>query len=51
MSQKEKENLSKIFKAFDTNGDGKLSKKEIMDGYEEHFGKTMNQDDVDNLFA
>jgi len=51
LSQKEKENLSKIFKAFDKNGDGKLSKQEIMEGYEEHFGKTMNQEDVDALFA
>jgi len=42
LSTKEKESLSKVFKAFDVNGDGKLSKQEIMNGYESHFGKTMN---------
>jgi len=51
LSQKEKENLSKIFKSFDKNGDGKLSKQEIIDGYQEHFGKTMNSEEVDNLFG
>lgn len=50
MSKNEKENLSKIFKAIDKNGDGKLSKEEIMEGYAEFFGKTLNKDDVDKLF-
>ena len=50
MTTKEKENLSKVFKAFDKNGDGKLSKEEIMDGYENHFGKSMNLEEVDALF-
>lgn len=50
LSTKEKENLSKVFKAFDKNGDGKLSKEEIMEGYETHFGKTMNIEEVNALF-
>lgn len=50
LSKSEKENLSKIFKAIDKNGDGKLSKEEIMNGYGEFFGKTLNQEDVELLF-
>jgi calcium-dependent protein kinase len=34
LTKNEKENLAKIFKAIDKNGDGKLSKEEIFDGYE-----------------
>lgn len=50
ISKSEKERLGKIFKALDKNGDGKLSKEEIMEGYEEHFGKLLNEDEVDKLF-
>lgn len=34
----EKRDLDKIFKAIDINGDGNLSKDEVLAGYEEHFG-------------
>ena len=34
----EKRDLDKIFKAIDIDGDGTLSKSEILIGYEEHFG-------------
>ena len=50
ISKSEKERLAKIFKAIDANGDGKLSKEEIMNGYEEHFGKILDEDELDKLF-
>jgi len=34
LTKAEKENLDKIFKALDKNGDGKLSKEEIFEGYD-----------------
>ena len=35
----------------DVNGDGKLSKQEIWDGYEEHFNKVLDEDQLEQLFA
>lgn len=37
LSKPEKEKLSKIFKDIDVNGDGKLSKEEIITGYDKYF--------------
>jgi calcium-dependent protein kinase len=39
--------LSKIFKAFDKNGDGKLSKEEIKEGYASYYGKSLETADID----
>lgn len=50
LSKAEKENLAKIFKAIDKNGDGKLSKEEIMDGYDAFFGKTLDKNDIEKMF-
>lgn len=50
LNKGERENLSKIFIAIDKNGDGKLSKEEIVDGYALYFGKHLNDEDVEQLF-
>ncbi len=35
----------------DKNGDGKLSRQEILDGYEEHFSRVLDEDQLEKLFA
>lgn len=35
----------------DVNGDGKLSKEEIQNGYAEYFGKQLTNEQVDEMFA
>jgi calcium-dependent protein kinase len=50
LTKQEKEKLAKIFKDIDVNGDGKLSKEEIMNGFDKYFNKTMNEEEVDKMF-
>ena len=48
--EEEKKDLDKIFKEIDLDGDGTLSKEEILLGYEEHFGIPISEEQVDDMF-
>jgi len=51
INKEETEQLEKIFKAIDTNGDGQLSKQEILEGWEKNLGTPINEEEVDKMFA
>jgi len=50
LSKNERDGLAKVFKAFDKNGDGKLSMQEVKEGYLEHYGKVMSDEEVETMF-
>jgi len=50
LSKTKKEELAKVFKAFDKNGDGKLSMEEVKQGYLDHYGKIMSDEEVETMF-
>ena len=39
----EKKDLDKIFKAIDIDGDGNLTKEEVLLGYERHYGVAITE--------
>ena len=51
LSKSEKEQIDKVFRAMDLNGDGKLQKDEIKQGYAEYFGRNLSDQEVDEMFA
>merc|ERR1712032_1656053 len=50
LTKTERDGLAKVFKAFDKNGDGKLSMQEVKEGYLEHYGKVMSDEEVETMF-
>jgi len=51
LSKQEKEQIDKVFRAMDLNGDGKLSKDEIKKGYGQYFGRNLADEEIDDMFA
>ena len=47
----EKEKLAQMFKTFDKNGDGKLDKQEIQQGYEKYNGMIISDEEIDEIFG
>ena len=50
-SEEEKKDLDKTFKAMDLDGDGTLSKEEVLLGFEKHLGRALSPSQVDEMFA
>jgi calcium-dependent protein kinase len=50
ITRDERESLAKVFKTLDRNGDGKLSKDEVQEGYMAHYGKLISDDEVNKMF-
>merc|ERR1711990_522031 len=50
LSKSERDGLAKVFKAFDKDGNGKLDMKEVKDGYLNHYGKVMSDEEVEAMF-
>lgn len=51
VSKQEKEKLAQMFKTFDKNGDGRLDKREIQEGYHKYQHKMISDEEIDEIFA
>lgn len=50
LTKEETDKMEEIFAAMDKNNDGMLSKEEIRDGYEEHFGIPIDEEEIERMF-
>jgi calcium-dependent protein kinase len=50
VSKAEREELARVFKQLDLNGDGMLSKEEIQEGYSKHYGRLISDKEIDFMF-
>jgi len=50
ISKAEREQLASVFKALDKNADGKLSKQEVKEGYYNHDGRLLSDEEIDKMF-
>lgn len=51
LTKEETDKMGEIFAAMDKNNDGMLSKEEISEGYEEHFGIPIDDEELDKIFS
>lgn len=49
-SKSEREELARVFKNLDQNGDGRLSKDEVKEGYHHHYGRLISDKEIDEMF-
>ncbi len=50
MDKEEEKELHKIFHAYDANGDGELSKEEIMNAYSKYENKFLTEKEMNDIF-
>lgn len=50
-TKKEQQELINTFKAFDKNGNGTISKDELLEGYREMYGGELNEDELELLVS
>lgn len=48
--KQEKEEIDEVFRALDTNCDGKLNKDEVKNGYFDFYGKHLEDEELDKMF-
>jgi len=51
LTKEETDKMESIFESMDKNNDGMLSKQEIREGYEEHFGVAIDDEELDKIFS
>ena len=49
--KQEKEEIDEVFRALDTNCDGKLTKDEVRGGYFDYYGKVLTDEELEKMFA